>query len=228
MTSDDVETNDVGDDKAKTTEPPEVVEAAADDEAGDESAESDVAVASAVGGADGDDEVPDPQTEEERTHRSWVRFGLGGVAAGVLAAALGFSGFFGWSLWQERQVEIAGHQAQHAAIAYAHTLTSIDSNNVDENFKQVLDGATGEFKDMYTRSSVQLRQLLIDNKATAGSTVVDSAIQSRSKNKVVVLLMVDQTVTNADHPDPRVDRSRMKMTLEKVDGRWLASKVELP
>jgi Mce-associated membrane protein len=27
---------------------------------------------------------------------------------------------------------------------------------------------------------------------------------------------------------PRIDRSRMKMTLEKVDGRWRANKVELP
>ena len=33
---------------------------------------------------------------------------------------------------------------------YAEVLTSIDSNNVDENFRQVLDGATGEFKDMYS------------------------------------------------------------------------------
>lgn len=40
--------------------------------------------------------------------------------------------------------------------------------------------------------------------------------------------MVDQTVTNADHPDPRVDRSRMKITMDKVDDRWFASKVELP
>jgi Mce-associated membrane protein len=29
-------------------------------------------------------------------------------------------------------------------------------------------------------------------------------------------------------PDSRVDRSRMKMTMKKVGGRWLASKVELP
>ncbi len=106
-------------------------------------------------------------------------------------------------------------------------LTSIDSNKVDENFRQVLDGATGEFKDMYTQSSVKLRQLLIDNKATAHGVVVDSAIQSESMNKVVVLVFIDQTVTNTAAPDPRIDRSRIKMTMEKVDGRWRASKVQL-
>jgi Mce-associated membrane protein len=226
MTSDDVETSGVGDDKAEATKRAEAIEAAARDEAGEDSA---VSAESVAGDTDDipDADIPDAQTDRERRHRSWVRLGLVGVAVAILAAALGSSGFFGWSLWQQRQLDIAGQQAQQAAIAYAHTLTSINSNNVDENFKQVLDGATGEFKDMYTRSSVQLRQLLIDNKATARSTVVDSAIQSKSRNQAVVLLMIDQTVTNTDHPDPRVDRSRMKVTMEKIDGRWLASKVEL-
>jgi Mce-associated membrane protein len=107
-------------------------------------------------------------------------------------------------------------------------LTSIDSDHVDQNFADVLNGSTGDFKDMYTKASVQLRQLLIDDKATAHGVVVESAIQAETTDKVVVLLMVDQTVTNAARPDSRVDRNRMKMTMEKVDGRWLASKVELP
>jgi Mce-associated membrane protein len=45
---------------------------------------------------------------------------------------------------------------------------------------------------------------------------------------VVVLLFVDQTVANKSAPDPRIDRSRVKMTMDKVDGVWRASKVELP
>ncbi|BCO62514.1 hypothetical protein MINTM008_26730 [Mycobacterium intracellulare] len=145
----------------------------------------------------------------------------------LLVASLAVSGFLGWRQWQDHRVRLAGEQAQQAAIAYAQVLTSIDSNKVDENFRQVLDGATGEFKDMYTQSSVKLRQLLIDNKATAHGVVVDSAIQSESMNKVVVLVFIDQTVTNTAAPDPRIDRSRIKMTMEKVDGRWRASKVQL-
>ncbi|ASW95333.1 hypothetical protein [Mycobacterium intracellulare] len=145
----------------------------------------------------------------------------------LLVASLAVSGFLGWRQWQDHRVTLAGEQAQQAAISYAQVLTSIDSNKVDENFRQVLDGATGEFKDMYTQSSVKLRQLLIDNKATAHGVVVDSAIQSESMNKVVVLVFIDQTVTNTAAPDPRIDRSRIKMTMEKVDGRWRASKVQL-
>jgi len=152
----------------------------------------------------------------------------------VIAAIVAFvglltgTGVLGWQVWQARQIDHAGQEAQRTAVSYAQVLTSIDSNNVDQNFKEVLDGATGEFKDMYSQSSVELRQLLIENKATAHGVVIDSAVQSVSKDRAVVLLFVDQAVANTKLPDPRIDRSRMKMTLEKVDGRWRASKVELP
>jgi len=147
---------------------------------------------------------------------------------GALIAALAGAGFFGWKFWQQHQLDQARESAQQAAVSYAQVLTSVDSNNVDDNFKQVLDGATGEFKDMYSKSSVELRQLLIENKATAHGVVVESAVQEASKDRAVVLLFVDQSVVNTKLPDPRIDRSRMKMTLEKVDGSWRASKVELP
>ncbi|CAM4367114.1 hypothetical protein MB901379_04698 [Mycobacterium basiliense] len=159
--------------------------------------------------------------------RRWGRRVRRSALPVLLVASLSVSGFLGWRQWQAHQIKLAGEQAQQAAINYAQVLTSIDSNNVDENFRQVLDGATGEFKDMYTQSSVQLRQLLIDNRATAHGVVVDSAIASESMDKVVVLVFVDQTVTNLAVPDPRIDRSRIKMTMEKIDGRWRASKVQL-
>lgn len=179
-----------------------------------------------------DDHDPDADVtdvnEQARLQRSWPRRVLAGVLVLLFLAALGASGTLGWMLWQQRELVRAGQQAQAAAVAYAQVLTSIDSNKVDENFNQVLDGATGEFKDMYSQSSTQLRQLLIDNKASAHGIVVESAIQSDAKNKVVVLLFVDQSVSNTNVPDPRVDRSRIKMTMEFVDGRWRASQVALP
>ena len=167
------------------------------------------------------------RVKTQRLKRPWRQYLRRSILPLLLIASLAVSGFLGWKQWQEHQVKLAGQQAQQAAIAYAQVLTSIDSNKVDENFRQVLDGATGEFKDMYTQSSVQLRQLLIDNKASAHGVVIDSAIQSESTNKVVVLVFIDQTVANSASPDPRIDRSRIKMTMEKVDGRWRASKVQL-
>jgi Mce-associated membrane protein len=161
-------------------------------------------------------------TGDRRRIVAWV------AAALAFLALAGSTGFLGWQLWQERRLEQAAEDARSAAEEYARVLTSIDSDRVDENFDAVLDGATGEFKDMYSQSSAELRQLLIDNKAKAHGVVLESAVQSATKDKVVVLLFVDQSVSNTKVPDPRIDRSRIKMTMEYVDGRWRASKVELP
>jgi Mce-associated membrane protein len=146
----------------------------------------------------------------------------------MFVAVFGAAGALGYQLWDQHQVTEAGQAARQTAISYAQALTSIDSSQLDGDFATVLNGATGEFKDTYTKASVQLRQLLVENKATAHGTVVESAIQSESKTKVVLLLMIDQTVSNTARPDSRVDRTRMKITMELVGGRWLASKVELP
>lgn len=179
--------------------------------------------------ADETPETPDTDTglPEQRTPPHPGRFRRL-VAAGAAAGLLAVLAALGWQVLSEHQLTRAAQEAQRTAVDYAQVLTSIDSDKVDENFRDVLDGATGEFKDMYSASSGELRQLLIDNKATARGVVVDSAVQSISKDRAVVLLFVDQSVSNTKLPDPRIDRSRMKMTLEKVDGRWRASKVELP
>ena len=217
MTDDTAVTEDAADESATGTD----TDAPQSEEAQSEEAQSDEAQS---GEAQSEEAQSDEVAEPKRRLPSPRVVAAAAAIAGLLAG----TGVFGWQVWQARQIDHAGQEAQRTAVSYAQVLTSIDSNNVDENFREVLDGATGEFKDMYSQSSVELRQLLIENKATAHGVVIDSAVQSVSKDRAVVLLFVDQSVANTKLPDPRIDRSRMKMTLEKVDGRWRASKVELP
>ncbi|OBY29805.1 Mce protein [Mycolicibacter kumamotonensis] len=150
------------------------------------------------------------------------------VAAAVLALGLIGAAYEGWLLFAHHQREVAAAQALDAAEKYTLVLTGVDPGAIDQNFAEVLDGATGEFKDMYAASSEQLRQLLIENKAAAHGTVVESAVKSATKNKVEVLLFVDQSVSNKASPQAKIDRSRIVMTMEKVNGRWLAAKVDMP
>jgi Mce-associated membrane protein len=159
--------------------------------------------------------------------RRWLRRVLTAAVGIVLIAAVGLSGFLAWQLKQHNDTAAAGRAALATAQRYAAALTSIDTNNVDQNFTQVLDGATGEFKDMYSQSASQLRQVLIDNKAISKGIVVDSAIKSASKTKVEVLIFIDQSISNVVNPQPRIDRSRVAITMELIDNHWLASKVDL-
>jgi len=172
---------------------------------------------------DADDRRGAPPSRRKR----WLRYTLTAVVILIFVAALGSSGYFGWQYQQQKDIDSASRAALSSAERFAVTLTSIDTNSVDQNFAQVQDGSTGEFKDMYSQSASQLRQVLIDNKAMSKGTVIDSAVKSGSKTKVDVVLFVDQWITNIASPQPRLDRSRVAMTMELVDGRWLASKVEL-
>lgn len=149
--------------------------------------------------------------------------------AGLMAIAiLTGAAIVGWQWKQQRDTDIAAREGLGAAQRFIGVLTNIDGNKLDENFASAAEGSTGEFKDTYAQSSAQLRRLLAENKATAHGMVVESAVRSASPDSVEVLLFVDQSVSNAAHPEPRLDRSRIRMTMSKVEGRWLASKVELP
>ncbi|MGC5255576.1 hypothetical protein ACPXCG_04425 [Gordonia sp. DT218] len=188
-----------------------------------------------------DDEAATSDHEEESaaapTRRARVRAALTGrrtrriftvVVTLVAIVGVALAGWFGMEWKQARDVDNAATAAKSVAEQYAVSLTSVSADSVDKDFATVLGGATGGFKDMYAKSSAQLRQLLVDNKADAQGKVIASGIQSATTDKVVVLLFIDQTVRNASTPEPRIDRSRVVMTMDKVGDRWLASKVDLP
>jgi Mce-associated membrane protein len=160
--------------------------------------------------------------------RSWASRAIRGAAAAVLICAVAGAACEAWLLVHQHQKANAAHQALTAATTFVNTLTTVDTNAIDKDLTDVLGGSTGEFKDRYTKSSAQLRQVLVDNKAAAHGTVVEAAVESATTDRVVVLLFVDQSVSNQQAPHPQIDRSRVKITMEKVDRRWLASKVEMP
>jgi Mce-associated membrane protein len=145
----------------------------------------------------------------------------------VTIGALAYSGYAGWRLHQVDARAAAGQAALAAAKDYAIVLTTLDTTDIDGNYARALDGATGQFKDAYSLGAKQLRQILIDNKASGKGVVIDAAVKSATTTKVEVLLFTDQSITNAVRSEPRIDRNRIQMTMELVDGRWLASQVDL-
>ena len=149
------------------------------------------------------------------------------TVAAVLVVALAAAVAFGALLARKAATDRSGAEALATAKAYAITVTSYDYQNLDRNFADVLDGATGEFKDQYSGASQTLRQLIANAKATAKGTVLGAGISSASTDQVVVVVFVDQLITNAATAQPRIDRNRVEMTLATHDGRWLVSKLEL-
>lgn len=162
--------------------------------------------------------------------------GRGGLAA-LIAAVVVLIAVSGFAAWQGIGLVVAEAAIRHdtaqreaaltAASEFVVMLTSINPQTLDQDFQRVLDNSTGEFHDMYEKSSVQLHQLLIDNNAAVTSTVTAAGIEAIDDHQARVLVAVDQKITNTATPEPRMDRTRVRMTLERHDGKYLASKVEL-
>ncbi|HEU4360717.1 MAG TPA: hypothetical protein VFR27_04315 [Mycobacterium sp.] len=152
------------------------------------------------------------------------------LAAVAAAAALAGVGYGGWLLFERHETDVAGAQALAAAQKYVLTLTTFDAVHPDptdeKDMDYLVDGATGEYRDMYAKSQAKLLKLQVDKQAAGRGTIVDSTVKSATRDKAVVFLLVDQSVINSDNPQPQLDRSRIRMTLNKVDGRWLVSYLE--
>ena len=160
--------------------------------------------------------------------RRWIRVATRWAAGVVFVAVVAVASFEGWLLFQQHQKDAAAAHALDAAQKYAVTLTSADPNTIDQKVADIINGATGDFKNRYTKASSELRKLLIDNKVTTQGAVVDSAVKSATANQVKVLLFVKQSVSNSASPTPGTDLTAVTITMEKVDGRWMASEVVLP
>lgn len=150
-----------------------------------------------------------------------------GIAIGLVVVAVVAAVVLSVLLYRRAATERAGNEALATARAYAVTVTTYDFQNLDRDFANVLDGATGDFKDQYAGASQTLRPLIVQAKATGRGTVLDAAIKSVSTDQVEVLLFTDVQITGGDGAPPRTERDRMSMTMTRVDDRWLVSKMEV-
>jgi Mce-associated membrane protein len=133
----------------------------------------------------------------------------------------------------------AREEAMAAARSFAVRLTSYDYRHIDEDVAAVSAGAgdssrcekrddgtpvkdaEGCFKTEYDLAGgAQFQKLMKDNKAVSKGEVLSAGVVSSKGDRVVVLLAVDQTASNANRPSPRVDHTRIQLTLERIDGEW--------
>ncbi|MFI6773212.1 hypothetical protein [Nocardia sp. NPDC050412] len=187
--------------------------------------------ADAVAAEDGVVAVADAAEGTGKSGRSWRRLQprpLTGILMLLVVVSVILAAVFGWKLETRNDRQAAGTAALAAAQDYAVALTSIDSSHIDSDFATVLNGATGEFKSMYSKSADQLKPMLLQAKSVSKGHVVAASVQSAAEDHAVIMLFVDAEITNMTNPTPRIDRNRILMTMDRVDGRWLTSKVELP
>lgn len=123
--------------------------------------------------------------------------------------------------------EAARADSLAAGKAFALALTTYDYRTLDKNIATVEAGATGKFKDDYTKTTAALKSALTKAKAVSQPTILGAGVEEVTDGRSTVVLFLDQKITNATSPQPRVDRNRIVLMLQEVDGAWLVNDVSL-
>lgn len=162
-----------------------------------------------------------------RSRRSTSRSDLVVLVAGVVAVALVLTaGLLALRARGEDRVEQARTAALAAAESHAVDLLSYDYRRLDQDFARAGKALTGSFADDYaTTTEKVVRPTAIEVKAVVTAEVAASSVVRASQNRVVVLMFVNQTTTSTRVEGPKVDLNRVRLTLTRVDGDWLVSKV---
>lgn len=126
---------------------------------------------------------------------------------------------------------LQAEQAREDALAVAEgsvvEVLSYDHRRLDADVAEAERLSTGRFLEQYRSATRDLAE-----QARAGSVVVtarvpSASVQAATPDEVVVLLFVDQTTERADLPEPRVDQNRVRLTMQRVGGRWLVAELDV-
>jgi Mce-associated membrane protein len=149
------------------------------------------------------------------------------VLALALSGALVALGLTMSSLSHERALTDAGRQAQVAARKAVVSMTTYDYRTLSHDFAWVDEAGTAKFRKQYAEVSAPIKKLVLALRARAEGSVVASAAEVKDADHVVVLVFVDQTLSNPGQSQPGLDQPRVTMTMVRQGGRWLVDEVKL-
>ncbi|RNL79563.1 hypothetical protein [Nocardioides marmorisolisilvae] len=132
---------------------------------------------------------------------------------------------------QAVRLAAAGKAANKAARVAVVEMTTYDYKSVNKDFAWVDDAGTAKFRKQYAEVSAPIKKLVVQLKAKANGTVVDSAPIVKDADHVTVLLFVDQTISNpgsgSTGPQKGLDQPRVTMKMVRQGGRWLVDEVNI-
>lgn len=193
-----------------------------DPEVADELEESDAS--DDVEDADASDDSEEPAAEGGSIQ--WSRVVAYGILPGlalILALTAGFLKFVDNSV---RDSNTAGIESVQAAKDGTVALLSYKPETVEKQLGDARNLLTGDFQKSYTdlTTSVVIPGAK-QQQISATARVPAAAAVSADLNHAVVLLFVNQTVV-VGQGAPSDTASSVRVTLDRIDGKWLISKFE--
>lgn len=165
----------------------------------------------------------DAQSPAPKHRFNWSRL-LALVILPTLAVSIAAgAGYLKWQDSWARGAAVAGVESVEVAKESTVALLSYQPDTAEKDLEAARDRLTGNFKDSYTQL---VHDVVIPGAKkqhiSAAATVPAAASVSATPRHAVALLFVNQTVLVGNDP-PTDTASTVRVTLDKVDNRWLIS-----
>jgi Mce-associated membrane protein len=128
----------------------------------------------------------------------------------------------------DRQIDdAAAREVLRAASDGAVASLSYSAESLDRDFAQAKTHLTGEFLAYYNKFTQQIVAPVVQqNHITQTAAVVQAAVSQLHPTSAVVLVFVNETAMSTDKPQPLITPRSIRVTLTKINGSWLISKLD--
>ncbi|MDI9916012.1 twin-arginine translocation pathway signal [Rhodococcus sp. IEGM 1379] len=155
------------------------------------------------------------------------------VLAVISAVAIALAGVSAWLYFgpggardiaaiDQTREEVAQVSSDQAVAMFQY-----DYTNVDGQLHSAAEGLTGDFRDQFTELIESVIIPGAQEKALTVQVVVQGAsILDAGPATATTMLFLNQITVSKDAPEAVASGSRVKIGLEKQDGRWLVNSVQ--
>jgi Mce-associated membrane protein len=153
----------------------------------------------------------------------WPRVLAYGVLPGLILLLAFVAGYAKWHESSARSVQLARTESLEAAKESTVAILSYQPDSVEKSLVAGRDRLTPPYKDAYTKltTDVVIPSARHDH-VSVTATVPAAASVSATPRHAVAILFVNQAAAVGTNP-PTNTESSIRVTLEKISGRWLIS-----
>jgi Mce-associated membrane protein len=147
----------------------------------------------------------------------------------LVVASVGLAaGLFFFQYRPDRQIDdTAADAAVRAASDGAVALLSYSSDSLDRDVDNAKAYLTGDFLTYYSTFTREVVAPTVREKhLTQKAVIVRAAVSQLHPDSAVVLEFVNESTRSIDKKTPLLTPSIVRVTLAKVDGSWLISKLD--
>ncbi|BBY24573.1 hypothetical protein [Mycobacterium stomatepiae] len=176
----------------------------------------------------------DSSDETERTGRSEprARRKVKVVPVVLISLLLISAGAAAWLYFKQyRPDQQTNASVANAVISSASdgtvALLSYSPDTLDKDFAAAKSHLSGDFLSYYNQFTQQIVAPAAKQKSLkTNARVLGAAVQELHPDSAVVLVLVDQSTTSKDNPEPSMASSSVLVSLTRVNGNWLITKFD--